>query len=343
MKKTVAVIFGGEGFESEISISSAKNIISSLDKKLYTPLPVFIDKGGNWKITEPANAESTESCAPEAYPVRLDGESGFLVLGRVIPVHLAIVAMHGNLGEDGVIQGALAAAKIKTLGQSVLACALTNDKASAKAVADTLGIRNARWVLLTDSDARCALKSVSEKLSYPIFLKASSFGSSYGAFRIETDGEFISAYEKIRSMGEERILAEEYIACDCELECAYIDFGEEYYLPFGIVDSHGRFYSLEEKYKSGSSFAPRLGKIPRETEKLAIEYSKALGRAMGIRYLARFDYFIVGCEPIFNEINCFPGMTETSLYPKIINGSLKSFSESLTRLIEYAVQYDRNI
>lgn len=342
MKKTVAVIFGGEGFESEISIKSAENIISALDRKLYTPLPIFIDKTGVWKITQPSVAKISKE-APETYPVRLDGESGFLFLSKVIPAELAIIALHGNLGEDGVVQGALACAKIRTLGQSVLTSALTNDKASCKAVADKLGIRSADWVLLTESNGKEALKAVKERLKYPCFLKACSFGSSYGAFKIESDAQFLKHYEEIRAMGENRVLAEEYIESDYELECAYIDYGKEQYLPCGIVHTGGRVYSLEEKYKSESSFAPTLGKIPSELAERATEYSRELRRALGIKYLARFDYFVRESEIIFNEINCFPGMTETSLYPKMVSCESLSFSQCLSELIRYACEYDRNI
>ncbi len=343
MKRTIAVIYGGEGLESDISVESAQNLISALDKRLYTPLPIFIDKSGVWKIVEPGSVKNELCDTPETYPVRLDGESGFFTFGKIIPVEIAIVAMHGNFGEDGIIQGALRCAGIPALSQSVLACALTNDKAACKAVADSIGIKNADWILLTESGGEQALKIVKEKFTYPIFLKACSFGSSFGAYRIECDGEFLSRYAEIRAHGESRIIAEEYIESDYELECAYIDCKGEHYLPFGIVHSEGRFYSFDEKYKSDSSFAPALGKIPEKTARTAVEYSRALRRATGIKYLARFDYFIKGEDVIFNEINAFPGMTKTSLYPRMINERLCPFTECLTRLISYACGYDRNI
>ena len=335
MKEKIAVIFGGEGLESDISINSAENIISSLDKKLYTPLPIFIDNAGIWRICEPRQARRGGCEFPEAYPVNMDMESGFLVLGKVIPVELAIVAMHGNLGEDGIIQGALESAKIRILGQSVLACALTNDKISTKAIADKLKIKTARWVFLFESNSSDALTALKEHLTFPVFLKASSFGSSHGAFKVSSEDEFLISYQKIRELGEKRILAEEYVDIDYELECAFVDYGKEHFFPCGIIQSQGRFYSFEEKYKRDSAFKAHLGSVPSSIEKKAIEYSKALKNEIGIRYIARFDYFVKGEDLIFNEINCFPGMTPTSLYPKIIEEKLFSLTECLTRLINY--------
>jgi D-alanine-D-alanine ligase len=336
LKKTIAVIFGGAGLENEISVKSAESIIDALDKKLYTPLPIYIDKDGTWRLAEPRLIGTNGSVLPEAYPVRLDGESGFLVLGRVIVTYLAIIALHGNLGEDGVIQGALLSAKIPYLGQSVLASALTNDKASTKTVAKSLGVPTADWILLTGESPANALALTKQKLSYPIFLKACSFGSSHGTYKIESDLDFTESYEKIRALGEGRIIAEEYIEADFELECAYLDIGTEYYLPFGIVHSGGKFYSYEEKYKADSVFRASLGTIPRKSHNKIIEYSRLIKEAAGIRYIARFDFFVKGDSVIFNEINAFPGMTKTSLFPKMIDENVLPFSECLTRLIEYS-------
>lgn len=336
MKKTVAVIFGGRGYESDISIKSAEHVIENLDKRHFTTLPVFIDTDGAFKIIEPRLAHHGAKSAPEAYPVYLDGESGFLVLDRVIPVRLAILALHGNFGEDGVVQGALECAKIKTLGQSVLTSALTNDKAATKTVADKLKIKNAEWVLLTNQSASLAEKEMGSRLDYPIFLKAASFGSSYGSFKVENREEFLARYEKIRNMGETRIIAEELIVCDYELECAYIELSEEHFFPCGIIHSKGRFYSPEEKYKSDSSFTPSLEEAPKSVKEAAIRISRELKNALEVRYLARFDFFVSGTDIIFNEVNTFPGMTATSLYPKIIEEKLCPFTDALTALIERA-------
>ena len=333
MKKTVAVIFGGMGLENEISKKSAEYLINSLDKKLFTILPIFIDKRGAWRLATPELSQNDFSKMPEAYPVKLGEESGFLVLGSVIGVDVAIVALHGNYGEDGIVQGALSSAGIKYLGQSVLSCALTNDKASTKTHADKLGIPGAKWVLLTENEPERALLRVRELLSFPCFLKACSFGSSFGTYKVENENEFSKCYSEILAMGETRIIAEEYVPSDYELECAYIALDEEYYLPYGIINSGGKFYNFTEKYKNTDRNFASLGRIPSRTAETVIEYSRALKAALDIRYISRFDFFIKGEAVIFNEVNTFPGMTESSLYPKIISEHLLPFQTALSELI----------
>ena len=345
MKKTIAVIFGGEGLEREISIKSASNILASLSKNLYTPLPIYINSRGEWfyysgdfdmpdsKTLE----ENSSGILKPTYPERIFSRGGFMIDGEPTFPDIAIVALHGNFGEDGIIQGALQSAKIKTLSQSVLACAITSDKAVCKAVAKCLKIPIAKYALLTDKNATRARLLAEKSLTYPMFLKSASFGSSFGVSRVNSPCEFEKEYGNILAMGEERILAEEYIDCDYELECGYIDFGEKRFIPKGVIHAGGRFYSYPEKYSSISDFSPEISEIPSKISKKIVEYSSALCENIGIKYMSRIDFFVRGDEVIFNEINTFPGMTKTSLYPKMLENEFGSFSECLTRLISHAL------
>ena len=177
-------------------------------------------------------------------------------------------------------------------------------------------------------------------LSYPIFLKGSSFGSSIGVFKVEKAEDFIGFFQEIRKLGENRILAEEYIKSDFELECGFVDFGEEIFIPEGVI-SGGDFYDFDEKYGSSGSFSANLSIMPEDISKKVVEFSKLLKDCIGIRYISRFDFFIRDGEVIFNEINAFPGMTKTSLYPKMLEKECSSFSIALTKLIDYAIKNDR--
>lgn len=339
MKKTIAIIYGGEGLEHHISVKSALNIINALDKNLYTPLPIYIDHDGNWFIVE----SGKERRLTQTYPAFSDGGGGFQTPSGILKCDLAIIALHGDYGEDGIIQGAIQAAKIKSLSQTVLASALTNDKAACKAVADSLGIPSAKWVLLTDGNSQLAKSNAEEVLKYPMFLKSTSLGSSFGVCKVENKRDFLEAHDKIRKSCGPRIIAEEYVRCDFELECAYLDFGEEYYIPNGVVHANGRVYSFEEKYSEKSSFSPEISAVSDAVREKAVTYSKKLCRAIGIKYISRFDFFVSGERVIFNEINTFPGMTDTSLYPRLLEYGVAPFGECLTRLIEYALSDARNI
>ena len=351
MKETIAVIFGGEGFEREISIKSASNILASLSKKLYTPLPIYINSRGEWfyyggdfDIPDSKTIEkSLSGILKPTYPQNISLRGGFVIDGAPIFPSLAIIAMHGNFGEDGIIQGALQSAKIKTLSQSVLASAIASDKAVCKAIADSLEIPNAKYELLTEKNAKLARERAEDSLAYPMFLKSASFGSSFGVAKVSSSCEFEKEYNNILAMGEDRILAEEYIECDYELECGYIDFGEKHFIPKGVIHTGGRFYSLAEKYSSTSDFYPEILEIPSEISKKIVEYSSALCESIGIKYMSRIDFFVRGEAVIFNEINTFPGMTKTSLYPKMLESEFGDFPECLTKLIRHALSDDRTV
>lgn len=340
MRRTVAVIFGGEGLEHDISIKSAERILHSMSRELYTPLPIYISKNGSWHIcyADPLTPSGVcDALLCPTYPVNLDGECGFYLFGKIVPVDLAVIALHGEHGEDGEIQGALKTARIKTLGQSVLAGAATNDKALCKAVADSLNIPTAKWILLTESNAEEARRLAEGAISYPMFLKSTSFGSSHGAYPVPSQESFSPAYERIRELGECRILCEEYIRAELELECGFIDCGEVHYIANGVIHSSGDFYSFERKYSASNTFKAEIASLPQEVRERAEEYARQLVRALGIRFISRVDFFVKDDCVLFNEINSFPGLTNSSLYPQMLENKIAPFGECVDRLIAYAI------
>ena len=117
MKLNVALIYGGEGFEHEISLVGAKNLSGMINALRYSVIHVLISKSGEWFIEK-------EGEKIPVFPALLGGRSGLFANGKIIPVDVAIPLLHGDLGEDGVIQGALRAAHIKFVGCDLLAGAL---------------------------------------------------------------------------------------------------------------------------------------------------------------------------------------------------------------------------
>ncbi len=320
MKKRVALIFGGEGREREISEKSAENLDSLINKEKYDVIYVGISPDAQWYIYA-KNAFSewiSDDAKTPTFPLMLDGKSGFYNRGKILEVSVAIPCLHGDFGEDGVVQGALTLAHINYIGQDVYASALTSDKAYTRAASDLLGIPGARWILLTADDTREAKRLAEEKIGYPMFIKPARQGSSFGSHPIYSEADFEAAYKDARGYGK-RVLAEELLQYDFELECAFFKDGEERYSAGGRILSGGNFYDYRSKYDGNASpkTEAKSGKFPL-AEALAEEYSKRLSDFIGIRDLARFDYFVTRDGRVyFNEINVFPGMTKTSLYPTL--------------------------
>lgn len=338
MKKKVALIYGGEGVERDISKRSAKNLYSLIDKEKYDVLPIEISSDGNWKaVSEGGKYINT-------YPIMIDGRSGFLLNGEIISVDCAIPCLHGDFGEDGTVQGALTIAHIKYVGQDVYASAMTADKTYAKLAAAHLGIPTAAWTVTNLDDIRDAMSWAEKNLSYPMFIKPARLGSSYGASPVRTRDDFAKAYALARSF-DKRVLIEDLIEFDYEVECALLDVGEKKISAGGRVLSGGKFYDFDSKYNAQISplTEAESGRCP-DIEKRISDYTVLLCDLIGIKHLSRFDYFVTHDGRIFfNEINTFPGMTSTSLYPSLTEDMGFCRGEFINRIIESVSVNDRDI
>ena len=321
MKKTVALIYGGEGEERHISKRSAAAIYPHISRDEYDVVPVYISPGGAWYISEqnPFGNSPTANARP-TYPVKLHGTSGMLTEGRIMKIDCAIPLLHGELGEDGVITGALRACGIPFVGEGVGSSALCADKIYTRLVADSLGIRGADWLWDMGCERECILrakKRAEQKLGYPMFIKPATLGSSIGASPILKEEDFIPAYISA-ARGGRRVLIERLVDIDLEVECALIFVGGERRLSAsGIVRSERKFYSYERKY---GGRGPKISHGVAKTDLLLKieDMARTLSEAINLRSMARLDFFVdVSGNIYFNEINTVPGMTESSLYPRL--------------------------
>ena len=316
MKKTVALIFGGEGCERDVSIAGAENLYSMINKELYEILLVFIADDGSWFIKE----TFTDPGGEPTYPVRINSLSGFFKSGEILSVSAAITALHGDKGEDGTVQGALDAAHIKYIGCDVFSSSVCCDKIYTKIIAEHLGIPTAEWIFTNGEESTEDIAKRSEQiLGYPIFVKPARLGSSIGISRASCREDLLSALKEAQKYSK-RILIEAAIDAECEIECGFFgSYGKTYISPSGKILTDGIFYDYNGKYKGISSPKTLHGiSLDKKTNCQITNYTKRLATLIDIRQLARIDYFIGREGDIyFNEINTFPGMTKTSLYPHI--------------------------
>ena len=310
-KKLIALISGGGGCEHGVSVASAENLAKLIDGSRYEILDVFINERGAWYIRTPKN--DGDSRLTPTFPTRLGEKRGFLSDGKLVEVAAALPCLHGDFGEDGTVQGALTIAGIPYVGQDVYASAVTQDKIYTKLCAEHLGIPTADFVFCDGDPVDSARESSERKLGYPVVIKPARLGSSHGVSAVARREEFDAAY-LAAAKRDTRILIEKLIRFDHELECAYF-MGR--LLPAGRILAHGELYDYESKYEKKTETEVCIGRYP-EIEKQVTEYSAALVKLIGIRSLSRIDYFVTaGGEIYFNEINAFPGMTDSSLFPRM--------------------------
>ncbi|MBQ9887215.1 MAG: D-alanine--D-alanine ligase [Lachnospiraceae bacterium] len=325
-KKNIAVIFGGQSSEHEVSCLSAVTIIKNIDKEKYDILLIGITKDGRWlKIDDVeqikdgtwVNSSATAVISPDAKQhgaiVIEDGRTSVVYLDVVFPV------LHGLYGEDGTVQGIFELAGIPYVGCGVLASAVSMDKAYTKIIVDGIGVRQADYVLVHTSeleDIDAVVKAIEAKLSYPVFVKPCNAGSSRGVSKAK-NADMLKKGLKIAAEHDRKILVEETIT-GREIECAVLGGSEVKASGVGeiLAAQDCAFYDYEAKYINENSHTiadPELdGNVVEEIRRDAVEIFKAVD-GFG---LSRVDFFVTNDnEVIFNEINTLPGFTSISMYP----------------------------
>lgn len=361
MKTRVGVIFGGKSGEHAVSVRSAANAIRSLDREKYEVVPIAIDESGRWLNRASTVAmldEWTRGLLPELegdgdLDVGMLGDprsQGLTVLSQnpggvsALKLDVVIPILHGTFGEDGTVQGLLEMAGLPYVGCGVLASACGMDKIVMKSLFREAGLPMCKylWFLRSDweNDRDVVVKRIESALGYPCFVKPANLGSSVGISRAG-DAESLKIAISLAAEYDRRIIVEEGLKMR-EIECAILGNDEpEASLPgeYVIKDKSKTFLDYEEKYSGtgNNEFvvpAPVSGELSAKIRQMAIAAFKAVDGSG----LARVDFFLRADTGslLVNEINTMPGLTDASGYPKMWEGSGRSFGDVLDRLIELA-------
>lgn len=352
MKKIrIGILFGGRSAEHEVSLQSAKNIISALNKEKYEPILIGIDKNGGWHLHDRANYLLNESNpkliklnnplhhlaivpgenVSQIMPVA--GQASFGKLDIVFPV------LHGTFGEDGTVQGLLKLLDIPFVGASILGSAVGMDKDVMKRLLRDAGIPIGKFLTLyREENTYPSFKDVQAKLGAIVFVKPANAGSSVGVSKVKTESEFASAVQEAFEF-DRKILIEEFIK-GREIECSVLGNHDPIASIPGEIIPHHDFYSYEAKYidedGAGLEIPAKLDTVTvKKIQELAIQSFKALScEGMG-----RVDFFLTeNGDAYVNEINTIPGFTKISMYPKLWEASGIGYAELLDRLIKLALE-----
>lgn len=326
-KKTVAVVFGGQSSEHEVSCVSATTIIKNINTEKYEVVMIGITKDGRWlQVKDVADIESgawreskvTAIISPDSAEQSILYIEGNTLTQKKIDV--VFPALHGLYGEDGTIQGIFELAKIPYVGCGVLASAVSMDKLYTKIIVDTLHIRQAAYVPVLKKDLEDmenVLSKVEAKLSYPVFVKPSNAGSSQGVSKAHDRQELKKALE-LAVQHDRKILVEETII-GREIECAVLGGKEVKASGVGEILAAADFYDYEAKYNNPESRTIISPELPEGVEEKIREAAKSIFIAVDGAGLSRVDFFVEKDtnEVVFNEINTLPGFTSISMYPML--------------------------
>jgi D-alanine-D-alanine ligase len=347
-KVRVAVLFGGESSEHDVSLRSAETVIGALDPERYDVVPIGITRDGRWLTGTDAFAALTANsplfaledgarlaAAPaqgeSALPAELSGG-----VDVVFPV------LHGPMGEDGTVQGLLELTGVPYVGAGVLGSALAMDKAMAKIVLEQAGLPQPAWRLITrkewdDNPEGCA-EWAAQSLGFPCFVKPANMGSSVGVVKAHDANELPEAVREAARY-DRRILLEEAIDAR-ELEVSVLGNDEPIASIPGEIVPCNEFYDYNAKYVDEGSELLVPAPIDRNTMTELQELAIAAFRALDLAGMARVDFFLDrNTDHLYvNEVNTIPGFTAISMYPILWQASGIPLPELVNRLVELAIE-----
>jgi len=350
-KIRVAIVFGGQSAEHEISILSARNVLAALDRSRYEPILIGIDKAGHWLLQDSqrllASAKDPrlvriESGAPAQVPSPLSAPTT-TAAGRI---DVIFPVLHGTLGEDGAVQGLFEVAGIPYVGAGVLGSAIGMDKDVMKRLLRDAGIPVADFRTIRRDGFDAGPDRVCEaltELGFPLFTKPANAGSSVGIRKVKQAAGLRDAVRYAFEFDTKVIVEAAVVGREIELAVlggnpATVSVAGEI-----VVEHPDGFYSYDAKYID--EHGARL-ELPARLS--ADELSRAQTMALHAfdvlecEGMARVDLFLqTDGALLVNEINTIPGFTAISMYPKLWGLSGVSPTELVTRLIELALERGR--
>jgi D-alanine-D-alanine ligase len=352
----VAIVFGGQSAEHEISILSARNVLAALDRSRFEPVLIGVDKSGRWLAQDEhrllaSSGDPRLACIEAGEPLRLAP-----LLARQVPasdiafreqrIDVAFPVMHGTLGEDGAMQGLFEVAGIPYVGAGVLGSAIGMDKDVMKRLlrAANLPVTEFRSIRRDRFDAEpgqvCGELAA---LGFPLFTKPANAGSSVGVRKVAAVGSLVDGLKHAFRF-DDKVIAEAAVS-GREIELAVLGGNPPTVSGAGeiVVEHADGFYSYEAKYLDEHGARLELpAQLPAPTLARAQALALRTFEVLECEGMARVDLFLKpDGELLVNEINTIPGFTAISMYPKLWALAGVPPTELVSRLIDLALARGR--
>ncbi|GGI63279.1 D-alanine--D-alanine ligase family protein [Limosilactobacillus caviae] len=352
-KLHIALLFGGNSSEHDVSKRSAHNIYDALDKDKYDVSLFMFTKDGILLNNEDSqkifDGQPEDQVVKEAYQ-KMDLSSPLapiMALNEQEEIDFFFPVIHGNLGEDGTIQGLFKLLNKPYVGSNISASAMAFDKDLTKKIITQAGIRNTPYVLVTpENRADYSWGRIEEQLGNLTFIKPAKQGSSVGIHRVTNAEEYEAALNDAFKY-DYKVLVEQGIDRPQEVEISIL--GNEHPIASKLgavrVPEDDLFYDYENKFVDASGVVFELPvKLPQYLVDEITDMALKAYKALGMKGLARIDFLVDSNNvPYLGEPNTLPGFTNISLYPQMWEVSGISYSELIDRLIQLGLEeFKRN-
>ena len=321
MKRTVAIIAGGDSSEHEVSMNSAKGIYSFIDKERYNLYIVELSK----KAWEAVLADGSRSTVDK-------NDFSFMDGNKKIKPDFAYITIHGTPGENGILQGYFELLDIPYSTCDVLVSAMTFSKFTLNQYLKGFGIRVAESMLV---NKRFGIedKDVVEKIGLPCFIKPNASGSSFGVTKVKTVEQIQPALQAAFAESDDVMIEAFMDGIELANGC-YKTKDKSVVFPITEVVSDNEFFDYNAKYKGEVTEITPARLSPELTERVK-KLTSAIYDILGCKGIVRIDYIITEGEKInILEINTTPGMTATSFIPQQVKAAGLDIKDVMTDIIE---------
>ena len=323
LKRTIAIVCGGDSSEHDVSLRSAQGLYSFFDKERYDVYIVDI-KGQDWHVE-----------LPDGTTAKIDrNDFSFMENGEAKIFDYAYITIHGTPGENGLLQGYFDLIGLPYSTSGVLVEAMTFDKfvlnqylrGYGVKVADSLLIRQGYEELVSDDE-------IEERIGMPCFVKPAADGSSFGVSKVKEKDMLAPAIRKAMLESPE-IMVESFLE-GTEISIGVYKTKEKaVVLPATEVVTSNEFFDYDAKY-NGQVQEITPARLPEDVTERVRQITSHINDILHCNGIIRIDYIISKKGDIsMLEVNTTPGMTATSFIPQQVRAAGLSMTDVLTEIVE---------
>lgn len=321
MKRTIAIVCGGDSSEVGVSLKSAQGLYGFIDKGWYAPYIVVLNKA-SWQVRLVTGEEK---------PIDKNDFSFTDASGQRIRFDYAWITIHGTPGEDGLLQGYFDLIGLPYSCCGVLAAAITFNKFTCNQYLKGFGVKVAESLLLRKGQTISTEELVS-RLGLPCFIKSNVGGSSFGVSKVTSPEGVQPAIDRAFTEGPE-VIAESFLK-GTELTCGcYKTQRETQVLPVTEVVPQNEFFDYDAKY-NGQVQEITPARISEALTHRVQQVTSLIYDILGCKGIIRADYIVTDEGISLLEVNTTPGMTATSFIPQQVAAAGLTMTAVMTSVIE---------